>query len=169
MRTRTKRVSLRDEVGLQKSTRQWKLASRPSSKGLRKPKDEAGNLKIRHFERLPDKLEYPSYFAEIKDPIALDLIKKKAKRKKYQSIDHFMKDLDLLFKMRNSSTRTAVRYIKTQQTCKWKLRSWPKLKRPSPTTNTLWRMVGGPYPMASFIRPSFGGLATGYISKTITT
>jgi chromatin structure-remodeling complex subunit RSC1/2 len=66
-------------------------------KGLRKPKDKAGNLKIRHFERLPDKQEYPSYFAEIKDPIALDMIKKKAKRKKYQSIEHFMKDIDLLF------------------------------------------------------------------------
>ena len=66
-------------------------------KGLRKPKDKAGSLKIRHFERLPDKQEYPSYFAEIKDPIALDLIKKKAKRKKYQSIEHFTKDLDLLF------------------------------------------------------------------------
>lgn len=66
-------------------------------KGLRKPKDKAGNLKIRHFERLPDKQEYPTYFAEIKDPIALDTIKKKAKRKKYQSIEHFLKDLDLLF------------------------------------------------------------------------
>ncbi|KIY03172.1 uncharacterized protein Z520_01639 [Fonsecaea multimorphosa CBS 102226] len=66
-------------------------------KGLRKPKDSAGNLKVRHFERLPDKMEYPAYFIEIKDPIALDTIKKKAKRKKYQSLEHFMKDLDLLF------------------------------------------------------------------------
>ncbi|KIW27945.1 uncharacterized protein PV07_07640 [Cladophialophora immunda] len=66
-------------------------------KGLRKPKDDDGNLKIRHFERLPDKMEYPAYFIEIKDPIALDTIKKKAKRKKYQSLEHFMKDLDLLF------------------------------------------------------------------------
>lgn len=66
-------------------------------KGIRKPKDKAGNLKIRHFERLPDKAEYPAYFVAIKDPIALDTIKKKAKRKKYQSLEQFMKDLDLMF------------------------------------------------------------------------
>lgn len=67
-------------------------------KGIRKFKDKAGNMKIRHFERLPDKAEYPEYFVEIKEPIALDSIKKKAKRKKYQSLEQFMKDLDLLFK-----------------------------------------------------------------------
>lgn len=66
-------------------------------KGIRKPKDKAGNLRVRHFERLPDKAEYPAYFIEIKEPIALDTIKKKAKRKKYQSLEHFMKDIDLLF------------------------------------------------------------------------
>ncbi|OAP65436.1 hypothetical protein AYL99_01408 [Fonsecaea erecta] len=66
-------------------------------KGLRKPKDDDNNLKIRHFERLPDKMEYPAYFVEIKEPIALDTIKKKSKRKKYQSLEHFMMDLDLLF------------------------------------------------------------------------
>ncbi|KIV82064.1 hypothetical protein PV11_04200 [Exophiala sideris] len=66
-------------------------------KGIRKPKDRAGNGKIRHFERLPDKAEYPVYFQEIKEPIALDAIKKKSKRKKYQSLEQFMKDIDLLF------------------------------------------------------------------------
>jgi len=66
-------------------------------KGIRKLKDASGNLKIRHFERLPDKAEYPAYFQEIKEPIALDTIKKKAKRKKYQSVEHFMKDIDLMF------------------------------------------------------------------------
>jgi chromatin structure-remodeling complex subunit RSC1/2 len=66
-------------------------------KGLRKPKDKGGNAKIRNFERLPDKTEYPTYFTEVKEPIALDTIKKKAKRKKYQSLEQFLKDLDLLF------------------------------------------------------------------------
>lgn len=66
-------------------------------KGIRKLKDKAGNSKIRHFERLPDKAEYPVYFQEIKDPIALDTIKKKSKRKKYQSLEQFIKDIDLLF------------------------------------------------------------------------
>lgn len=67
-------------------------------KGLRKPRDEEGNLRIRHFERLPDKAEYPHYFQEIKEPIALDNIKKKFKRKKYQSLDQFLRDLSLMYK-----------------------------------------------------------------------
>jgi chromatin structure-remodeling complex subunit RSC1/2 len=67
-------------------------------KGIRKPKDKAGQLKIRHFERLPDKSTNMDYFQSIKEPIAVDLIKRKSKRKKYQSLEHFMRDLDLMFK-----------------------------------------------------------------------
>jgi chromatin structure-remodeling complex subunit RSC1/2 len=67
-------------------------------KGIRKPKDKAGQLKIRHFERLPDKSTNLDYFQSIKEPIAIDLIKKKSKRKKYQSLEHLMRDLDLMFK-----------------------------------------------------------------------
>lgn len=67
-------------------------------KGLRRPKDKQGNARIRHFERLPDKAEHPHYYTEIKEPIALDTVRKKAKRKKYNSLEHFMKDLELMFK-----------------------------------------------------------------------
>lgn len=66
-------------------------------KGMRKPKSSVGGLMINHFERLPDKAAMPEYFQEIKQPIALDVIKKKLKRKKYQSIEQFMKDVDLMF------------------------------------------------------------------------
>ncbi|KAK2750897.1 hypothetical protein FQN55_001469 [Onygenales sp. PD_40] len=66
-------------------------------KGIRKYKDNSGQLKVRHFERLPDKAAYPDYYSEVKDPIAIDLIKRKSKRKKYNSVDHFMKDMDLMF------------------------------------------------------------------------
>lgn len=66
-------------------------------KGIRKPKDRAGNLKIRHFEKLPDKQQFPHYFQEIKEPIALDAIKRKAKRKKYTSLEQFERDIDLMF------------------------------------------------------------------------
>lgn len=65
-------------------------------KGIRKLKDSDG-LKVRHFERLPDKSVYPDYFQEIKEPMAIDLIKRKSKRKKYNSVDHFMKDVDTMF------------------------------------------------------------------------
>ncbi|KAJ5110757.1 Bromodomain [Penicillium argentinense] len=66
-------------------------------KGIRKFKSDDGLLKIGHFERLPDKAAYPDYYMEIKDPIAIDIIKRKSKRKKYNSVDHFMRDLDLMF------------------------------------------------------------------------
>ncbi|KAI9843093.1 MAG: hypothetical protein M1837_006639 [Sclerophora amabilis] len=66
-------------------------------KGLRKFKGSGGELKVSHFERLPDKGLMPEYFAEIKNPMAIDLIKRKQKRKKYQSVDHFMKDVDTMF------------------------------------------------------------------------
>lgn len=66
-------------------------------KGLRKAKNNKGELMIVHFERLPDKATLPDYYADIKQPIALDTIKKKLKRKKYQSLDQFMKDVDTMF------------------------------------------------------------------------
>ncbi|CAG8241869.1 unnamed protein product [Penicillium salamii] len=66
-------------------------------KGIRKFKGAGGHLKITHFERLPDKAAYPDYYMEIKEPIAIDIIKRKSKRKKYASVDHFMRDLDLMF------------------------------------------------------------------------
>ena len=66
-------------------------------KGIRKLKDSSGQLKMSHFERLPDKAVYPDYYMEIKEPVAIDLIKRKSKRKNYQSVDHFMKDMNLMF------------------------------------------------------------------------
>ncbi|KAF2663454.1 Bromodomain-containing protein [Microthyrium microscopicum] len=66
-------------------------------KGLRKPKNSNGDLMILSFERLPDKQELPDYFNEIKNPMALDGIKRKLKRKKYTSVDQFMRDVNLMF------------------------------------------------------------------------
>jgi chromatin structure-remodeling complex subunit RSC1/2 len=66
-------------------------------KGLRKPKNSNGELMIGHFERLPDKAILPEYFKEIKQPIALDVIKKKLKRKKYTTVEQFMRDVELMF------------------------------------------------------------------------
>jgi chromatin structure-remodeling complex subunit RSC1/2 len=66
-------------------------------KSIRKFRSEAGHLKVLPFERLPDKTQNPGYYIEIKEPIAVDLIKRKVKRKKYQSLEHFMKDMELMF------------------------------------------------------------------------
>jgi chromatin structure-remodeling complex subunit RSC1/2 len=66
-------------------------------KGLRKAKSSAGDSLVVNFERLPDKAALPDYFREIKQPMALDVIKKKLKRKKYNSVEQFMRDLELMF------------------------------------------------------------------------
>lgn len=66
-------------------------------KGIRKPKSSRGHVKIGSFERLPDKAAMPEYYAEIKEPMAFDVLKRKLKRKKYQSLDQFMRDVDLMF------------------------------------------------------------------------
>lgn len=66
-------------------------------KGLRKFKNPRGELKIAPFERLPDKTSMPEYYQEIKNPMAMDLIKRQAKRKKYNHVSEVLKDLELMF------------------------------------------------------------------------
>ena len=44
-------------------------------KGIRKYKNDAGQIMIHQFEKLPDKTAMPEYYQEIKDPIAIELIK----------------------------------------------------------------------------------------------
>ena len=66
-------------------------------KGIRKYKNETGQIMIHQFEKLPDKATLPDYYVEIKEPIAIELIKRKQKRKKYQSMDHFLRDMNLVF------------------------------------------------------------------------
>ena len=44
-------------------------------KGIRKPKNDLGQIMIHHFEKLPDKATMPEYFVEVKDPIAIEGIK----------------------------------------------------------------------------------------------
>lgn len=66
-------------------------------RGLRKFKDERGGLLVSPFEKLPDKVTMADYYQNISHPIALDHIKKKAKRKKYRNVDDLLKDIDLMF------------------------------------------------------------------------
>lgn len=66
-------------------------------KGLRKPRDEDGNLRILQFERLPDKQTNKEYYQAIQNPIALDQIKRSAKRKKYRNAQECLADLELMF------------------------------------------------------------------------
>lgn len=66
-------------------------------KGIRKPRNNRSQLMIRNFERLPDKQQMPDYYAEIKNPMAYDQLKRKVKRKKYKTLEEFMNDVNLMF------------------------------------------------------------------------
>lgn len=65
-------------------------------KGLRKPKNNRGQLIIKHFDRLPDKATMPEYYVEIKNPMAYDVLKRKVKRKKYATLEAFMSEVNLM-------------------------------------------------------------------------
>ncbi|KAF2704153.1 chromatin structure-remodeling complex protein rsc1 [Pleomassaria siparia CBS 279.74] len=66
-------------------------------KGIRKPRNELNKLMVSAFERVPDKAVMPEYHAAIKSPMAMDVLKRKLKRKKYKSVDDFMVDVELMF------------------------------------------------------------------------
>ncbi|KAG6000385.1 hypothetical protein E4U21_005541 [Claviceps maximensis] len=65
-------------------------------RGLRRLKDREGNLMVSPFEKLPDKATMADYYSIIHNPIALDIIKKKAKRKKYHTVDELQRDIELM-------------------------------------------------------------------------
>lgn len=44
-------------------------------KGIRKYKNDLGQIMIHQFEKLPDKTTMPEYYQEIKEPIAIEMIK----------------------------------------------------------------------------------------------
>lgn len=99
----SKREALLDEDGKKARGRPPKLLTPMEArtlailKGIRKPKNKSGQLMIRDFDRLPDKLVMPEYYHEIKNPMAYDLLKRKVKRKKYKNLEEFMADVNLMF------------------------------------------------------------------------
>ncbi len=48
------------------------------------------------FLELPDKNDYPDYYMIIKNPICMNMVKKKINRKEYQSVKQFRADIGLL-------------------------------------------------------------------------
>lgn len=66
-------------------------------RGLRRFRDGQGALLISPFEKLPDKTAMVDYYQTIKNPIALDNIKRKAKRKKYRKVDELLDDINQMF------------------------------------------------------------------------
>jgi chromatin structure-remodeling complex subunit RSC1/2 len=99
----SKREALGDDDGKKARGRPPKLMTPMEAriqailKGIRKPKNKSGQLIIRDFDRLPDKLAMPEYYMEIKNPMAYDVLKRKVKRKKYKSLEEFMIDVNVMF------------------------------------------------------------------------
>ncbi|XP_076845380.1 protein polybromo-1 isoform X2 [Brachyhypopomus gauderio] len=63
---------------------------------------EHGRLISELFQRLPSKIQYPDYYAIIKDPIDLKTIAQRIQIGYYKSVNHMAKDIDLL--VRNAKT-----------------------------------------------------------------
>lgn len=66
-------------------------------RGLRKPKNENGAIRILNFEKLPDKASHREYYDAISDPVSLESMKRRMKRKKYHSFDQAIADLETMF------------------------------------------------------------------------
>ncbi|TGZ80195.1 Bromodomain-containing protein [Ascodesmis nigricans] len=66
-------------------------------KALRRLKDDAGNQRIMDFDKLPEKKEFPEYYVQIRDPMAVDIVRKNIKRREYKSVEQFLGDMELMF------------------------------------------------------------------------
>lgn len=66
-------------------------------KGLRRVKDENNNSKVKEFDKLPDPKAVPHYYTMIQQPISIEMVKKRIKRREYKTFDSFRNDLRLLF------------------------------------------------------------------------
>ncbi|KAJ3603207.1 hypothetical protein NHX12_030950 [Muraenolepis orangiensis] len=60
--------------------------------------EPTGRLVSELFQKLPSKVQYPDYYAIIKDPIDLKIIAQKIQMGNYRSISAMAKDIDLLTK-----------------------------------------------------------------------
>ena len=65
--------------------------------GLRDLEDEDGDPLLDPFEQLPDKELLPDYYEEIKNPVAVDIIQMRSRRKIYGTLDDAMADFEQMF------------------------------------------------------------------------
>ncbi|KAL5598547.1 hypothetical protein BROUX41_003523 [Berkeleyomyces rouxiae] len=66
-------------------------------KGIRNTEDSDGELLIEPFEKLPDRAANAHYYQVTTQPICLEQIKRKAKRKKYRAVQDVLRDLTTMF------------------------------------------------------------------------
>ncbi|KAK6363045.1 hypothetical protein TWF730_000492 [Orbilia blumenaviensis] len=66
-------------------------------KGIRKYRTPEDGPRHAAFEKIPDPKISPEYHRVIENPIAIDTLKKKVKRRVYKTVDEFMDDVYLMF------------------------------------------------------------------------
>ncbi|XP_051966923.1 protein polybromo-1 isoform X1 [Xyrauchen texanus] len=79
---------------------------------------EHGRLISELFQRLPSKVQYPDYYAIIKEPIDLKAIAHRIQMGFYKSVNHMVKDIDLLVKNAKTYNEPGSQVFKDANTIK---------------------------------------------------
>nr|XP_055040946.1 protein polybromo-1 isoform X3 [Misgurnus anguillicaudatus] len=79
---------------------------------------EHGRLISELFQRLPSKVQYPDYYAIIKEPIDLKTIAQRIQMGFYKSVNHMAKDIDLLAKNAKTYNEPGSQVFKDANTIK---------------------------------------------------
>uniref|UniRef100_A0A8C1X8C5 Protein polybromo-1 n=1 Tax=Cyprinus carpio TaxID=7962 RepID=A0A8C1X8C5_CYPCA len=79
---------------------------------------EHGRLISELFQRLPSKVQYPDYYAIIKEPIDLKAIAQRIQMGFYKSVNHMTKDIDLLVKNAKTYNEPGSQVFKDANTIK---------------------------------------------------
>lgn len=85
-------------------------------KMLKKEIDDENEPLTATFEKLPDELRDPKYFALVSNPICLEDIRKKIKTRKYKDFQSFQNDFNLMLTNYKLYHRTSPQYIKRAAT-----------------------------------------------------
>ncbi|XP_016107391.1 protein polybromo-1-like [Sinocyclocheilus grahami] len=79
---------------------------------------EHGRLISELFQRLPSKVQYPDYYAIIKEPIDLKTVAQRIQMGYYKSVNHMAKDIDLLVKNAKTYNEPGSQVFKDANTIK---------------------------------------------------
>ncbi|XP_028302620.1 protein polybromo-1-like [Gouania willdenowi] len=80
--------------------------------------DPSGHLVSELFQKLPSKMQYPDYYAVIKEPIDLKIIAQKIQLGQYRSVSTMAKDIDLLVKNAKTYNEPGSQVFKDANTIK---------------------------------------------------
>ncbi|XP_056294484.1 protein polybromo-1-like isoform X4 [Pseudoliparis swirei] len=80
--------------------------------------EPTGRLVSELFQKLPSKMQYPDYFAIIKEPIDLKIVAQKIQLSNYRSVSAMAKDIDLLVKNAKAYNEPGSQVFKDANTIK---------------------------------------------------